>query len=196
MPALLRNFNVGDLVHGGAGADPLLARILATANARGVMLSRAASGRRFEVGRVRLHVLFPSQDRRVAPSNDQSLVLQLTLGRFSALLTGDVERTAEAEIVERYGRTLRSPLLKVAHHGSRTSTTDALLREVRPRWAVISAGRHNPFGEPSREVVLRLARGGALPLLTMDHGAITLETDGERYVLRSFRNGVLDAGSL
>jgi competence protein ComEC len=196
MPALLRNFKVGDLIHGNAGRDPLLGRILAMAQARGVRVSRAAAGRQFEVGGVRLRVLFPPQALDVAPSNNQSLVLQLSVGRFSALLTGDVERAAEGVIVRQYGRTLRSPLLKVAHHGSRTSTTDALLREVRPRWAVISAGCHNPFGEPSREVVLRLARGGALPLLTMDHGAITLETDGEHYVLRSHRNGILDAGSL
>jgi competence protein ComEC len=145
---------------------------------------------------VHVAVLAPPDGSEAYAANDRSVVLHLTYGRFSALLPGDVERRMEGELVSSWHDALRSDLIKVAHHGSASSTTDAFLSRVRPRWAVISAARNNPFGNPAPAVVLRLARRGALPLLTMDHGAVTLETDGLRYVLTSHVGGVLASGIL
>jgi competence protein ComEC len=195
LPALLRNFKVGEFVYGDAGEDPIIGRIRAAAEKRDVPAYRVASGRSWDTGAVRIDVLAPPDDRATRSPNDRSVVLRLTYGRFSALLPGDVERAAEGELLSYRQGGLRSDLVKVAHHGSPSSTTNAFLDCTRPRWAVISAARNNPFGNPAPAVVLRLARRGILPLLTMDHGAVTLETDGTSYVLASHVAGVLARGA-
>jgi competence protein ComEC len=196
LPALLRNFTVGDFVYGDTGSDPILGRIKAAAERRRVPAHRITSGRSLAVGAVHITVLAPPENDAGRSANDGSVVLHLTYGRFSALLPGDVERTTEGELVSLWENGLRSDLVKIAHHGSPSSTTDAFLDRALPRWAVISAARNNPFGNPAPEVVLRLARRGTLPLLTMDHGALTFETDGVYYVLASHVGGVLARGSL
>jgi competence protein ComEC len=196
LSALLRNFSVGDFSYGYAGDDPILARIKAIAGSRGVQAHRISSGGIWHEGPVRVIALSPAEGIGAHSANDSSVVLHLTYSRFSAMLPGDVERTMEGELISSWHDRLRSDLVKVAHHGSSSSTTDAFLDRVRPRWAIISAARNNPFGNPAPAVVLRLARRGALPLLTMDHGAITLATDGVKYVLASHVAGVLSSGTL
>jgi competence protein ComEC len=121
--------------------------------------------------------------------------MQLSFGRFSALLTGDLEKSGETELLAQPGIS-GCQLLKVAHHGSRSGTTDAFLDRVQPRWAAISVGRNNPFGHPSRETMYRLRQHGARPLSTIDEGAITIETDGYSYVLKSHIHGILERGYL
>jgi competence protein ComEC len=195
LPALLRNFSVGDFSYGYAGDDPVLMRIKTAAGSRGVLAHRISSGETWHEGPVHVTALSPPRGSGMRSANDSSVVLHLTYGRFSALLPGDVERTMEAELISSWRAGLQSDLVKVAHHGSSSSTTNAFLDRVRPRWAVISAARNNPFGNPAPGVVLRLARRCVLPLLTMDHGAITLETDGINYVLASHVGGVLASGT-
>ncbi len=191
--ALLRNFRVGGFEYGNP--DPLLSRVLETASARGVPCRTARTGEVRRFGAAEVETLCPPPGQEAAAANESSIVLRITFGEFSALLTGDMEKSEEAYLV---GRPLpiRSTLLKVAHHGSRYATLDPMLERIRPRWAVISAGRNNPFGVPSRDLLMRLLRRGARPLLTMDQGAISLATDGSSYVLRSHVAGLLEAGRL
>ncbi len=196
MPALIRNFRTGGVVCNGDREEAAMRRILVAAAKHMVPAMKLTSTCDASVGGVHVRVLSAPQDGIPSSGNDSSLVLQLSYGRFSALLTGDMERASEAEMIARWQGAARSDLLKVAHHGSRTSTSETFLNQVRPRWAVISAGRNNPFGEPAREVVLRMARRGILPLLTMDQGAITLTTDGDGYTLRSYAGGNLESGIL
>ncbi len=196
MPALIRNFRTAAIVCNGDRQEVVMRRILVAAAERMTPIVTLSSGYDTLVGGVRVRVLNASQVGSPRTGNDSSLVLQLIFGRFSALLTGDIEKASETNITTRWQCGIRSDLLKVAHHGSRTSTSDMFLNYVRPRWAVISASRNNPFGEPAREVVLRLTRRGIRPLSTMDQGAITLETDGERYTLKSFVGGDLESGIL
>ena len=196
LPALLRNFSVGAFAYGYARDDPILMRIMAAAGSRRVPAHRISSGEIWHEGAVHVVALSAPEGIGTRSANDSSVVLHVSYGRFSALLPGDMERTAEGALISSWRDGLRSDLVKVAHHGSSSSTTNAFLDRVRPRWAVISAARNNPFGNPAPGVVLRLARRGALPLLTMDHGAITLETDGVNYVLASHVAGVLASGSL
>lgn len=195
IPAILKNFRTARLEHGAGAADPLLERISVVAINRGVAQAARRTGQKEVVGGVGIEVLNPPGDGMSRTSNEDSVVVRLTYGRFSALLTGDLERAAERAITERHTG-LRSCLLKVAHHGSRWATQQTLLESVRPRWAVISVGRNNPFGHPSPEVVARLLRHGVLPLLTTDRGAVTFATDGFRYVLDSYVGGILESGLL
>jgi competence protein ComEC len=147
------------------------------------------------VGAVTVRALNPPQNSRFSSANENSVVLEFTHNRFAALLTADLEKAGEMEIISNT-ENLRIQLLKVAHHGSRTSTSDAFLNRTHPRWAVISAGQNNPYGHPSDEVLARLLRYRARPISTIDEGAITFETDGTRYLIKSHLSGILERGKL
>ena len=113
--------------------------------------------------------------------NDRSCALLINWGGHSALLTGDVSRQREREWVRYWQHELRASLLLLPHHGSKTSTSHALLKWVRPQWAVASSGRGNPFGHPHFEVVDRITSSKDIQLFdTASHGAIamTASTDG------------------
>ena len=114
-------------------------------------------------------------------SNNNSLVMKLTYGEVSFLLTGDIGREAERYLT-RTGASLQSDVLKVGHHGSNSSTTAAFLRAVNPRWAVISAGAANQYGHPHADVVRRLeeAVNKASVFSTATQGTIRFTTDGQR----------------
>jgi len=109
--------------------------------------------------------------------NDASLVLRLEWQQASFLLTGDIEAAGERALLAS-GAEVQSTVLKVAHHGSRTSSSPALLAAVRAAVAVVSVGANNPFGHPSLGVLERL--GGSFVLRTDEHGTVRLTTDGER----------------
>ena len=108
--------------------------------------------------------------------NNESLVLKLSWRNVSFLLTGDIEAEAEEALLDS-GVDLRATVLKVAHHGSATSTSAAFLAAVRPTVAVVSAGATNPYGHPASSVMGRLDE--SLVLRTYQQGTIELRTDGE-----------------
>jgi competence protein ComEC len=112
--------------------------------------------------------------------NNNSVVLRITYGSIDFLFTGDVESQAEAAILGR-GPALEAEVLKVAHHGSDSSSTAAFLAEVGPEAAVISVGASNPYGHPSAQTLERLRSAGATGYRTNLHGAILVETDGTTY---------------
>jgi competence protein ComEC len=119
------------------------------------------------------------------PKNNDSLVLRLRYGQRSFLLTGDVERPIEREMVD--GGELRATdVLKVPHHGSRTSSTEEFLGAVQPAFAVISAGFENSYGHPHPTVVERLGQHHATVLRTDRDGLITIRTDGRRMTVETF----------
>jgi competence protein ComEC len=133
-----------------------------------------------------LSVLTPGPDAAPdsQPLNDASVVLRLTMGELSFLLTGDITEDGEAALI-RTGADLDSNVLKIAHHGSRTSTSDAFLSRTTPLIDVISVAAENPYGHPADDVLARLA--GDLILRTDHHGDITLSTDGHRLWLQTDR---------
>jgi competence protein ComEC len=108
------------------------------------------------------------------------VVLEVGFGDVRFLLTGDVTGDAEDRLEAR-----SAEVLKVPHHGSRTSSRPLLLRAVRPRLALVSAGAHNPFGHPHPETVARLAAAGALVLRTDRDGTVRATTDGRRVWVRA-----------
>jgi competence protein ComEC len=117
--------------------------------------------------------------------NNGSMVLRLSLDRVSFLLTADIEKEAESKLVEERAD-LASTVLKVAHHGSDTSTTSEFLAAVNPEVAVISVGEDNPFGHPSTEVLSKLEErlGSENVFRTDEQGTIEFVTDGERLWVR------------
>lgn len=143
------------------------------------------------VGAWSLQVLHPWANRPDG-GNSASMVVRACAGGSCVLLTGDLDLRGERELLgraRRRGIPLRSEVLKVAHHGSRTSTGGALLDAVNPNLALVSAGRRNPYGHPSPEVVTRMERRGVRVLRTDLHGRIEVRfrrdgSGGRRPVLR------------
>ena len=111
--------------------------------------------------------------------NDDSLVLKLSYGEVDILFTGDIETNAETRLIES-GQDLRSEVLKVPHHGSRSSSSALFLDKVQPKYAIFSLGRDNRYQLPHVEVVTRYLERECVQLRTDQHGAIILKTDGKR----------------
>lgn len=175
--------------------DGPVAAWLERARRRGVPVRGPASlcGRPRTFGGAVVEVIWPcpGYDPGLEP-NDNSLVLRVTFGRRRLLLTGDLERRAEAALLAS-GRRLDADVLKVGHHGSRTSTTPAFLAAVSPRVAVLSCGRDNRHGHPHAEVVARLVARGVTVGRTDRHGGVTVRTDGERLRVDATVGGSLAA---
>ncbi|RLB40299.1 MAG: DNA internalization-related competence protein ComEC/Rec2, partial [Deltaproteobacteria bacterium] len=135
-------------------------------------------------GGAELEVLWPCPRYDAALGlNYNSISLRLVFGRRAFLFTGDLERDSERLLLAA-GRIQRADVLKVAHHGSRTSTSPAFLAAVRPSLAVISSGAGNGYGHPSPLVLARLRDAGAKVHRTDVHGGVIVSTDGERLEIR------------
>lgn len=114
--------------------------------------------------------------------NNYSTVLKLTHGNTSFLLTGDAEDVSEAEMLKA-GYNLKSTLLKVGHHGSSNSTTDAFLKAISPKYAVISVGKGNSYGHPAQQTLDRLSNAGVEIYRTDEVGTIIATSDGKGITL-------------
>jgi competence protein ComEC len=132
------------------------------------------------LGGVRIEL--PSHFQAGRSLNDNSIVLRLVHGEVAALLAGDVEGLAEAELAQG-AAPLQAALLKAPHHGSRTSSTEAFLRRVSPQFTVFSTGAGNSFGFPHPDVVARTP-GAHFDTAS---GAVIAESDGRLLRVRPFR---------
>jgi competence protein ComEC len=148
--------------------------------ASGVQIQRQSAGGWADLGDgVALWVLGPPAPGLAGDdaSNQNSLVARLVYGDFSVLLTGDAGEAAEAQLL-RAGAPLRSTVLKVAHHGSKFSTSTPFVQAVNPTLAVIQVGADNKYGHPADETLERLA--GSTILRTDEDGRIEIASDGRQ----------------
>lgn len=139
------------------------------------------------IGGAQIRVLAPATDYvpGASATNNDSLVLEVTFKKRSILLTGDAERASEADMVES-GLLRPVTLLKVGHHGSRTSSTEEFLDALRPRFAIISDGYKNQFRHPNPDVLSRLESHHTAVFRTDQRGLITFRTDGEHVEVSAF----------
>ena len=183
LPAILEALPVNELWLGRSPqGSPLVERITRLAHQKGIPCLHPTRGSVRCFGESCIEVMHPpSRYRPGAPAaNDDSLVMRIRYRASSVLLTGDVEAEGEG-LVLHAGKGIRSEVLKVAHHGSASSTSEALLARVSPRLAVISVGEGNPWGHPSPRVLERLGRAGAETLRTDRLGAVQLCSDGQQW---------------
>ena len=188
--ALLDNFEVGELWVGQNPLTPEYINLLKAALRRGIVIRRLAVGDRFFFHSAELEFLNPVRGAPNAktPSNNDSLAFRLQFGERSLLLTADIERRVETEILARRAN-LKSDVLKVAHHGSRSSSLPEFLDRVSPVWALISVGEHSPFGHPHKEVLDRIEKRHVPVFRTDRNGAICISTDGRILEVSLFRDG-------
>ncbi|MFA6339127.1 MAG: ComEC/Rec2 family competence protein [Candidatus Paceibacterota bacterium] len=128
---------------------------------------------------VYLDILFPDRDVSGSKTNDASIVAHLIYGKNSYLLTGDSPQNVEKYLISLDGGNLKSDVLKVGHHGSRTSTSDELLGYISPKYAVISAGLNNSYGHPHKETIDVLNKFNIKTFITFKDGTIVTKSDGE-----------------
>jgi competence protein ComEC len=139
-----------------------------------------------EIAGVGLEILHPSERMLSRKSNDNSLVLKMSYRDTSFLFTGDLEAAGERAVVSRREARLKSDVLLVPHHGSKSSSSSAFLDAVCPKVCIISAGRDNPFGFPSQDVLGRLRDAGCKIMRTDEVGAMEVSIEGAGLQVRSF----------
>lgn len=145
-------------------------------------------GTTWQSGSVQFTCLHPVTGYSSEEDNSYSQCFLLECREFSMLLTGDVEGTGEAQLLEELRRRKVGdiPLLKVAHHGSRNSTSEGLLELIRPAVAVISCGQNNSYGHPHEELLGRLEATGCRIYSTLQTGAIEMWLTGDRLRISTF----------
>lgn len=186
IPAIIENFDVGELWLGENTFEAEYAPLIEQAQSKGIEVVRVKQGDERKYGSARIRVLRPGDGTESSTErNNLSMVLSLQFREHQFLLTGDVEALAELAL----GGELRDghlDVLKVAHHGSRGSTSEIFLEQTQPLFAMISAGFDNTYRHPHEELLERLRRGKTAVLRTDLDGAISIFSDGHQLELRRF----------
>lgn len=184
---VVRNFSVRSAIMGRSPTDdPDYTRFLESLQTTSTPLQVIQSGEVLNFGSVTLTVMWPgtTSSGHVSQNND-SVVLKLSYGDRSMLLTGDIEKETEAQLV--LSGELKVDVVKVPHHGSRTSSTEGFVTATKPQLAIISVGQNSMFNHPHAEVVERWKKSGAEVLTTGVSGTITVTTDGRTIKVAKFK---------
>ena len=178
MGAILTNFHPREMWLGVNSSSPELQKLLDQAKALGIPVTAHKAGDNLEFGGSSIRILAPPSSVEINSShrNDESLVMKISYGGTSALLEGDAEKQTERQVADELPQ---ADLLKVAHHGSATSTIPELLAAVKPKFAVISVGSRNLYGHPRMEVLSRLQESRVATYRTDLNGATTFYLDGK-----------------
>lgn len=184
---VVSNFDVGEIYIGAwPHGESELDELFAAAAKRSVPIKQVGRGDRLEIARVLIETLWPIKGRELSGSdNNSSIVMRLIYKDRSFLFTGDIEQDAENALTS--GKTqLNADIVKVPHHGSRTSSSEAFVDRTKAKWAVIPVGRRSRFGHPHPEVTERWKRAGIQVLRTGEKGTVRFVTDGREVKVSTF----------
>jgi len=189
LPALVSDFRPRELWTGATPDSPAWRVLRDRAEHTGVRIVPMLAPRHFDWGGAQIEILAPFADYVPAgePRNDDSLVMRVRYGKHSFLLCGDAERPIEYRMLSE-NELQPTDVLKVAHHGSHTSSTQALLDAVRPVFAIVSVGQDNSYGHPSADVIDRLLDHNAVVYRTDLDGLVSIRTDGRRFHVGTWRD--------
>jgi len=200
---LLENhWQIGQLaVPGVVCNEEMLAQLASLAGKNHIPVSVLCQGDTLQISDMVLTCLHPAKNFGTDSDNAASAVILLTCGQYSFLYTGDVEGDGEKEMAAYIKAQMLHPgeedkyvagqsenimknrqicILKVAHHGSKNSTTKDFLSLIQPQWGIISCGKNNSYGHPHDELLDRLSRAGCKTLVTAECGAVMVRCDGEQ----------------
>lgn len=183
-PEIFKRYDIDLAFESGAVSDTgVFMAVQQAMREEGVARFIARRGMRIDFGRgVTADMIYPDRDTSNMETNASSIVMRITYGNTALLLSGDLPSAIENYLAIRDGASLKSDLLKLGHHGSRTSTSPYWLSAVDPVIAVASAGKNNRYGHPHREVEELLVARGITFLVTAREGPITFVSDGTRFV--------------
>ena len=185
----LTTIRAGHLVLPGWSEPPEAWTDLArTAEKAGIKTVTGNAGNIIRSGAAAFEILWPESTARGKDVNEEAMVMELTYGDFRMLFTGDIGADTEKKLLTA-GCLNDIDCLKVGHHGSRYSSSEAFLKKLKPELSIISCSSTNTYGHPSPETIQRLKDCGSQIEYTMKNGAITLETNGENLrILRFYSN--------
>ncbi len=185
--AVLSQFSVGTFYDSGyPSTSSIYENLLTTIDKKNIKFITPTAGQTIDLDPdVRIDVLSPD-GKNTGEIHDNMLVLRLSYGSTSFLLTGDMPDTLEKQIASSFKPTT---VLKVGHHGSRTSSSAAFLTAIKPEVAIISVGAGNSYGHPTGEALGRLQTVGAKVYRTDQAGTVTVTTDGNTYTVATDKTG-------
>ena len=136
-------------------------------------------------------IIWPFSDNMISDNsiNNNSLVCKLNYKNYSMLFTGDIEAIAEKAILKKYSKNLnilKSDILKVAHHGSKTSSITEFIEKIKPKYAIIGVGKDNKFGHPSDSTIQNLEKANIRIYRTDKMGEIEMKTNGKEIKINEF----------
>ncbi len=187
MPTLLERYSVGSYIfYDNSPTSDIIEKIARLVEETKTPVAHVQAGDRIILDASRttyLDVLWPTDTKQMPDKNDMSIVTKLVYGESDVLLTGDASLKIENILVSEYtsydaGTYLQSDILKLGHHGSKTSSSELFLRRVMPEFSIVSAGLNNRYNHPSAEVMARLERLGLPIIKTTDRGSVVFRTDG------------------
>lgn len=179
---VLERYEVGVIVESAAGKETATAKAFDdAAGAEGSRRVIAQAGQTIQLGASTIvRILSPQGDATDWETNTASVVVQVVYGDVEFMLTGDAPSSIEEYLAGTEGAGLESEVLKLGHHGSKTSSSEVFLTAVHPEYAVVSAGKDNRYGHPHEEVLARASEAGARIVSTIDNGTIVFQSDGAR----------------
>jgi len=187
---VLRRYQVQQVLEPGyPHTSAMYLQFLQTIQEKGIAYRVARAGQRLDLAGAYLTVLHPGDSflsSTASDLNNNSVVLRLVIGKVAILLPGDVDEPAQAAILSRRGE-LKSTVLKVSHHGSRTALTGNFLPAISPAVAIVCVGADNRFGHPAPETMEQLRAAGVQVYRTDQNGTIEIITDGTGYTVRTGR---------
>lgn len=182
LPFVLEQYSVGAILEPGVSSDTKTYQafedLIVQKNIPKVIARRGMSVVLDKEKNIYLDILFPNQDVSGWETNAASIVAKLTYGEKSFMFTGDSPIAIENYLVSLDQAGLKTNVLKLGHHGSRTSSSELYLRATAPEFAIISAGLHNSYGHPHKEVTDLLQKFSIPALATFAEGTISFTTDG------------------
>jgi competence protein ComEC len=190
---VINTINVGEVwLSGNTNPSQTFQRLLKAIDSKAVEYYEPRMGDHFEVGPLKIDVLYPKTISE--HDNEESISLKLTYGEITFILTGDATTEDELKMLQS-GIVMKADILKLGHHGSSTSTHPTFLREVNPDVAIYSAGLNNTYGHPHEEVV-NLVQNSKISLYGTDvHGTVMVKTDGKEYQVLTKKDGTITPSS-
>lgn len=188
--ALEMGVNIQRLLVPKIMGDEELENICDVAENKGISVVRISEGEKLCTDKVQIRCLYPKTEKSTGNKNNDSLVLLVDFlykKKTSVLLTGDVEAEGE-KLLEADNLLEKADILKVAHHGSKGSTTKNFLEIVQPEWAILSCGEKNVYGHPHEEVLERLKNAGTNYVSTAKRGAIIVRINSKGYAVYGYKN--------
>jgi len=178
LPEVARRYRIDQVMITGVKNElPTYMELLAQLEKQNTDIQYAKPGMKFQIGEGALTILGPLGEHvgeTPKEANALSVVSRLEVGEHSVLITGDADQAEESELISQ-GGSLRSDILKVGHHGSKTSSSEPWLKAVSPDLAIMSYGADNRYGHPNQETVGRLEGVGAQIFSTADLGDVCFE---------------------
>lgn len=183
MAYIINSFKVGKiyLPEVTANTQTFKDMIMAVKN-KGMIATKPTVGESFNIGEAKCTIVAPNKTG-YDDLNNYSIVIKVSFGNNSFLLTGDAESISETEILEK-GLNVKADVIKLGHHGSSSSTTDNFLKAVNPKYAVISVGSENKYGHPSKTTMDKLKAKGINIYRTDESGTIVASSDGKNITFK------------